>query len=241
VSRLGVLTGRAPGALKGALATARPIPRGPDAVGVGIPAETLRQRPDIRSAERQLAAATAQIGVAQAQLYPALRITGGINTAAGAIGSLGDIITGTLFGGLSQLIFDGGRVRSQVRAQEAAADGAFLNYRQTVLTSLEEVENAIVALQTAQERQREFAIALDAANNSAILARSQYRAGLTDFTTLNQTETQLLNARNSLTQAQSDRATALVQLYLALGGGWDAGGVPDPLTTAPVAGRQETE
>ncbi|UZK69147.1 efflux transporter outer membrane subunit [Sphingomonas sp. S1-29] len=239
VSRLGVLTGRAPGALKGELAAVRPIPRGPATVGVGIPADTLRQRPDVRSAERALAAATAQIGVAQAQLYPALSISGGIDTSANAIGSLTDIITGTLFAGLNQLIFDGGRTRAAIRAQEAAADGAFLAYKQTVLTSLEDIENAIVALRTAQARQREFAIALDAANVSAILARSQYRAGLTDFTTLNQTETQLLNARNSLTQVESDEATALVQLFGALGGGWDSETIPRVAGTILAPERQD--
>ncbi|WP_033923021.1 efflux transporter outer membrane subunit [Sphingomonas sp. 37zxx] len=239
VSRLGVLTGQAPGALKGELAAIRPIPRGPATVGIGIPADTLRQRPDVRAAERQLAAATAQIGVAEAQLYPALNLRGGINTAAGAIGNLTDIITGTLFAGLNQLIFDGGRTRSLVRAQTAATDGALLAYRQTILTSLEEIENAVVALQTAKARQREFTVALDAAGNSAILARSQYRAGLTDFTTLNQTETQLLNARNSLTQVQSDEATALVQLYLALGGGWDSDTIPRVAGTALAPERQD--
>ncbi|TKD51950.1 efflux transporter outer membrane subunit [Sphingomonas baiyangensis] len=226
VSRLGVLTGRAPGALKATLATAQRIPRGPAIIGPGIPADTLRQRPDVRAAERQLAGAVAQIGVAQAQLYPALGISGGIDTAAGAIGNLGNIITGTLFAGLSQLIFDGGRTRAQVRSQQAVADGAFLAYKQTVLLGLEEVENAIVALQSARTRSREFAVALDAANNSAILARSQYRAGLTDFTTLNQTETQLLSARNSIVTAQSDETTAIVQLFTALGGGWDGGAAP---------------
>lgn len=241
VSRLGVLTGQAPGALKVEMAAARPIPRGPAAIGTGIPADTLRQRPDVRSAERALAAATAQIGVAEAQLYPALGLSGGIDTAASAVGSLGDIVTGTLFAGLSQLIFDGGRTRAQVRSQRAAADAAFLAYKSTVLTGLEEVENAVVALQSAQARSRELAIALDAANNSAILARSQYRAGLTDFTTLNQTETQLLSARNSLTTARSDESTALVQLFAALGGGWDAGITPDAdnTTTRALDARQQ--
>ncbi|PCD04380.1 RND transporter [Sphingomonas spermidinifaciens] len=241
VSRLGVLTGQAPGALKGELAAVRPIPRGPAAVGTGIPADTLRQRPDVRSAERALAAATAQIGVTEAQLYPSLGLSGGIDSAASTIGSLGEIITGTLFAGLQQLIFDGGRTRAAVRAQRAAADAAFLAYKSSVLTGLEEVENAVVALRTAQDRTVQFRIALDAANNSAILARSQYRAGLTDFTTLNQTETQLLSARNSLTTAASDEATALVQLFAALGGGWDAGTVPttENTTTRALDARQQ--
>jgi multidrug efflux system outer membrane protein len=234
VSRLGVLTGQVPGALKAEMEAVRPIPRGPASVGVGIPAETLRQRPDVLAAERNLAAATAQIGVAKAQLYPALAISGSITTNANAIGELADIITGGLFAGLTQLIFDGGRARSQVRSSEAAAEGALLAYRGTVLIALEDVENALVSLRTAQDRAREFAIALDAANTTATLARSQYRAGLTDFTTLNQSEAALLSARNGLSQAQGDQATALVQLYLALGGGWSAASIPGDVPPAPV-------
>lgn len=226
LSRLGVLMGRAPGAWKDRLAQVRPIPAGPAAVGAGIPADTLRQRPDVRSAERQLAAATAEIGVAEAQLYPALAITGNFNTNSNSFGGLGKAITGGLFAGVTQAIFDGGRLRSQVRGAQAAAEVALGAYRATVLTALEDVENALVALRTAQERERQFAVALDAANNSAILSRSQYRSGLTDFTTLNQQEAALLNARDGLSQARADQATALVQLYTALGGGWDATVIP---------------
>ena len=227
VSRLGVLTGQAPGALKAQIEAPRPIPIGPPRVAVGIPAETLRQRPDVRSAERNLAAATARIGVAQAQLYPALSIGGSLDSGGGAIGALFDTISGRLFANIAQTIFDGGRLRSQVRANQAAADGAFLAYKQTVLTGLEDVENAIVALNAAQERARQFAIAYDAANNTAILARIQYRSGLTDFTTLNQAESSLLSARNGQAQAQADQATALIALYLALGGGWDSNSTPE--------------
>ena len=99
--------------------------------------------------------------------------------------------------------------------------------------SLEDVENAVVALRSAQERERQFAIAYDAANNSAILARSQYRSGLTDFTTLNQQEASLISARNGLVQARSDKATALIALYDALGGGWDATVVPTAANLPP--------
>ncbi|MBJ6123031.1 efflux transporter outer membrane subunit [Sphingomonas mollis] len=236
VSRLGVLTGQAPGALKPELATTNPIPVGPATVGIGIPADTLRQRPDVRSAERALAAATAQIGVAKARLYPALAITGNINTNATSLAGIGDAITGGLFAGLTQAIFNGGRLRSQVRTQEAVADGALANYKGIVLLALEDVENAIVALTTAQAREREFAIALDAANNSAILSRSQYRSGLTDFTTLNQQETALLSARNGLTQARADASSAQIALYVALGGGWDATTVPEAPPRTIAAG-----
>lgn len=219
--RLAVLTGRAPGTLTEELSQKRPIPDGPDDVAVGIPADTLRQRPDIRSAERSLAAATARIGVAQAQLYPALRLSGSLGTAAFSLGGLLESITGSILAGIDQTLFDGGRLRSQVRSQRAAAEGALATYRQSVLTALEEVENALVALNAAQRRQREFAVALDAAGNTALLARTQYRAGLTDFQTLLEAERSLLSARDGLAGSRGDEATALVQLYRALGGGWN--------------------
>jgi multidrug efflux system outer membrane protein len=244
VSRLGVLTGQAPGALKGELEAVKPIPRGPASIAVGIPADTLRNRPDVRAAERNLAAATAQIGVAKAALYPALSITGSLSTDATSIGNLFSDIPGRLFAGLTQSIFNGGRLRAQVRSNEAAAEGAFAAYKSTVLTGLEDVENAQVALNSAKEREKQFAIAYDASNNSALLARLQYRSGLTDFTTLNTAEASLLSARNGLSQARSDEATALVQLYLALGGGWDAAGdapqAPADASYQPAAATQPT-
>jgi NodT family efflux transporter outer membrane factor (OMF) lipoprotein len=220
VARLGTLTGQAPGALRAEMEAVRPIPRGPDAIAVGIPADTLRRRPDVRSAERQLAAATARIGVAKAALFPALSIGGNINTDAATLGKLGSLLTGGLFAGLTQTIFDAGKRKSQLRSARAAADLAFANYRQTVLTGLEDVENAIQSLEAAKARQAQLAIALDASNNAAIYARSQYRSGLIDFLTLLQSEQALLSARDQLASARADQALALVQLYLALGGGW---------------------
>ena len=228
VSRLGVLTSQAPGALKPLLAAIKPIPRGPASIGAGIPADVLRRRPDVRAAERSLAAATANIGVAKAALYPALAITGNINTNASGLGGLFEAVTGSLFAGLTQAIFNGGRLRSQVRTQEAAAEGALAAYQASVLTSLEDVENAIVALDAARRREREFGIAYDAARASAFLSRSQYRTGLTDFTTLSQQEASLLGAENGLSQARADQATATIALFAALGGGWDS-------ETTPVA------
>lgn len=229
VARLGVLTGQAPGALRGQLEAPRPIPRGPASVAAGIPADALRQRPDVRAAERSLAAATAQIGVSQAQLYPSLALGGSINAGSGTIGSLFDIITGRAFANVAQTIFDSGRLRSQVRAARAGADTAFFAYKSSVLKALEEIENAIVALQAARVRETEFRTALEAANNQALLARMRYRSGLTDFTTLNQSESALLSAKNGLAQAESEQATALIQLYVALGGGWDEAAPIPPL------------
>jgi multidrug efflux system outer membrane protein len=224
--RLAVLTGRAPGALTAELSEAKPIPEGPDEIAVGIPADTLRQRADVRAAERNLAAQTARIGVAEAQLYPDLRLTGNIGTSAFSLGGLLDAITGGIFSSLSQTLFDGGRLRSQVRSQQAATEGALATYRQSVLTALEDVENALLALRASRERQAQFAVALEAATNSAVLSRVQYRAGLTDFQQLLDAERSLVSARDGMATSRGDEALALVQLYRALGGGWDAAAPP---------------
>lgn len=220
-NRLAVLTGVAPGTLNDELSMIAPIPVGPPEIAAGIPADTLRQRPDVRSSERALAAATARIGVAQAQLLPALNISGNVGTSALAVGGLGDAVTGGLFATLSQFIFDGGRRLATVRSQRAAAEGALAAYRQSVLNALEDVENGLVALRSSGARQAALGDAFESANTAAILARSQYRAGLTDFQTLLDSERTLLSARDSLASAKADQATALIQLYLALGGGWD--------------------
>jgi NodT family efflux transporter outer membrane factor (OMF) lipoprotein len=220
IARLGVLTGREPGALKPELAVVLPIPVGPADITVGVPADIVRQRPDVRVAERSLAGATARIGVAAAQLRPALSLGGSLTSGAGSISGLVDAISGQAFATLAQTLFDGGRLRSLVRAQRAATDGALANYHQVVLIALEEAENAIVALHNANLRQAELDRAQAAATRSAELARDQYRSGLIDFAALIVTENLLVTARNGAVQARYDRAAALVGLFAALGGGW---------------------
>tara|TARA_R110000782_G_scaffold182437_7_gene272787 strand:- start:10265 stop:11659 length:1395 start_codon:yes stop_codon:yes gene_type:complete len=220
LARIAVLTGQAPGEATRNLEKTGPIPLLPDDIAVGIPADTLRQRPDVRSAERTLAAQTARIGIAKAAFLPSLQISGDIGTSALTLGTLGDVVTGGLFAGLSQLLFDGGASASRVRSQRAGTEGAFAAYRQSVLSALEDVENALVANDATDERARQNTIALDAATTSALLARSQYEAGLTDFQTLLTTERSLLSSRNSEAGGRADRALASVQLYRALGGGW---------------------
>ncbi len=222
LNRIAVLTGQAPGEATRALETPAPIPVAPTRIVTGIPADTLRQRPDVRSAERTLAAATARIGVAQAQLYPALGISGNIGTTSNSFKELFSLITGGVFANVAQTIFDGGRLASQVRSQKAATDAAFAAYKQSVLTALEDVENAMASLSSARARKAAFATAYEASNNAAILARSQYQAGLIDFQTLSNNENTLLNARNSLASAEADEALAIAQLYNALGGGWQS-------------------
>lgn len=220
LNRIAVLTAQAPGQATAALEASAAIPDPPPGLAAGFPADTLRQRPDVRAAERSLAAATARVGVAEAQLLPSLGISGNIGSSALRVGSLFDIVTGSLFAGVNQAIFQGGALRSQVRAQKAAVDGALAAYRQSVLDALEDVENALQAGTAADAREAQLAIAEDAANNSALLARMQYQSGLTDFQTLLTTEQSLLSASNNRASSKADQALAVVQLYNALGGGW---------------------
>jgi outer membrane protein TolC len=215
-----VLTGVAPGTLTARRSAPGPIPRAADAVAAGIPADTLRRRPDVRAAERRLAAATAEIGVAKAQLYPALSLTGSLNTSAGKVSGLGDLVTGAAFAGLTQTLFDAGRNRSQVRSARAGADLALAAYKGTVLGGLEEVENALQSIAAARSRRSDLLVAQGAAETAAVYARSQYSSGLTDFLTLLQSELALLSARDAAASAEADRSLALIRLYLALGGGW---------------------
>src|SRR3546814_6051749 len=120
----------------------KPIPVAASDVAIGIPADTLRQRPDVRAAERSLAASVEQIGIAKAQLYPGLSIGGSVSSNATSIGNLFDMISGQMFANLAQTIFDGGRLRSQVRSNEAGAEAAFAAYKGTVLTSSSEEQTS---------------------------------------------------------------------------------------------------
>lgn len=225
---LSTLIGEPPGRTLGLLQGSELMPTPPAAEGLGAPAEVLRRRPDVRGAEQTLIANSARVGVARAQLLPLLRLTGNLGTSSVGIGSLFDVITGGVFATLSQLIFDGGRTRAQVRSAEAVAQGSLAAWRQQILSALEEVETAGVDLRSARERVTIQGEALDAANNAAILARSQYQAGLTDFRDLLTSENQLLAARNALVSAEADRASAFVRLTQSLGGGWSPAALPIP-------------
>ena len=220
LNSIAVLIGAAPGEATRMLETPAPIPAAPVALTAGIPADALRQRPDVQAAERRLGSATARIGVAEAQLYPQLSLSGNLGTSARSVGSLTDLITGGLFARVAQTIFDGGRLQAQVRSQRAAADAAFATYKGVVINALGDVEDAVASLTAARARQVQLKIAVEAANNSAILARIRYQSGLSDFLTLQNAEQSLLSARQSLAGAQSDEAIAIARLYAALGGGW---------------------
>jgi NodT family efflux transporter outer membrane factor (OMF) lipoprotein len=223
---ISTLIGEPPGRVLTLLQGSTSLPTPPAMDGFAPPAEVLRQRPDVRGAEATLIADSARVGVARAQLLPMLNLTGNVSTASAGLSSLFDVITGGLIATVSQLIFDGGRTRAQVHSAEAAAQGALAAWRGTILSALQDVESAAVELKTARERVGIEEEALDAANNAAILARSQYQAGLTDFQNLLTAENQLLSARNGVVSAEADRASAFVHLTQALGGGWSPAALP---------------
>jgi NodT family efflux transporter outer membrane factor (OMF) lipoprotein len=225
---ISTLVGEPPGAVLVELTgeAPRPVPEPSALAGFAPPAEVLRRRPDVRAAEESLVASTERIGIARAQLLPLVRLTGSIGPGTATLGNLFDVVTGGLFAGISQLVFDGGRTRAQIEGAEAAARGALAAWEQSILFALEEVESAALAGRTADERVAINEEAVDAASNSVILARSQYQAGLTDFRDLLTSENQLLGARNQLVAAEADRASAFVRLTQALGGGWSEADLP---------------
>ncbi|NML25635.1 efflux transporter outer membrane subunit [Zoogloea dura] len=225
--RLAILTGRTPGSLHAVLAVdegtrGRALPSLPPGIALSIPAEVLRQRPDVQAAERRLAAETARIGQAEAARYPAFSLSGNLGLEALGLSVLGGggQIARSLAAGVSGPLFDAGRARARVQAQEAVRDQSRAAYEATVLTALEEVQNALVALANGRERQQALSSAAGAARNAALLARHRYTSGLIDFQTVLTTERSLLSIEDSLASAEAERVTALIQLYKALGGGW---------------------
>ena len=223
-NRIAVLIAEAPGAVLDRLTAAQPIPLAPDAIATGLPADLLQRRPDIAASERRLAEETARIGVATAQLYPALRLTGSLTTSSLTFGGMGGTVLGGIASGITAPIFAGGQIHARIESQRGVTDTALANYRQTVLTALEDVENALVALRNAQAREEVLAGAEGSAQLSLDYARIRYRSGLADFQTLLESERSLLSTQDGRLAARAARASAQVQLYKALGGGW----APDP-------------
>jgi NodT family efflux transporter outer membrane factor (OMF) lipoprotein len=223
-NRLSVLLGEAPGAVDAALSNPGPLPTPPAEVAIGVPADLLRQRPDVRKAERQLAAQTARIGVATAELYPKLKLSGAIGLQALTLNRLFNSAnaTSSASAGLSWRVFDAGAIRQNIEVQSALQEQALIAYESAVLSAREEAENAIVAYAQEQRRRRELSEAALSAQTAAELASLKYRAGLIDFTTVLEAERSLLSFRDQLAQSDGAIVTNLVRLYKSLGGGWRA-------------------
>lgn len=221
-NRLAILLGRQPGALQAELAATKPLPEAPDSVAAGIPADVLRQRPDLVAAERTLAAETARVGQKVAARFPSLTLSGTFGWQAYGLSALGGsgTLARSLAGSLAATLFDGGRLRAQVEIQNAVQEQALISYESAVLTALEDIENSLYAYAQARERVAARRAAAEAAKNAALLARSQYESGLADFQKVLETERTRLSAEDNLASAETTVLTSLITLYKALGGGW---------------------
>ena len=222
--RLAILTGQAPGSLRETLREAQPLPAPPDGIAVGIPADTLRQRPDVRAAESTLRAEIARTAQSEADRYPSLTLSGSLGWKSFALSALdgGNSVVRSLAASLAAPLFDAGRIESRIAAQTAVQEQAFVAWEKSLLTALEDVENAMAAYANGRDRVDARRRAATAAANAAGLARTQYQAGLIDFQSVLETERTLLTAQDNLASAEADVLTAVIQLYKALGGGWSA-------------------
>jgi multidrug efflux system outer membrane protein len=224
MNRIAVLLGERPGAVHDELKNRKPIPVTPLKVAVGVPANTLRRRPDVRQAERELAAQTARIGVATADLYPKFTLSGSIGLEALSFRNLSSSSTWTLWGGpgITWAIFDAGAIRQNIEVQSALQEQYLIAYEATVLGALEEVENALVAYAEQQQRRLSLTEATQAAQKAVELAQQKYEAGLTDFNNVLEAQRSLLSFQEQLAKSEGTVTSNLVRLYKAVGGGWES-------------------
>ena len=220
---LSVLLGREPAALMQELGAASEIPAVPPSVPVGVPSELLRRRPDIRRAEAEIHADTARIGVATADLFPKVTLSGSIGYRAGDLDSWFDRISRfwSLGPAVSWQMFDPGRVRSNIEVQRALEEQSVITYQQTVLAALQEVENALIASAKEQERHKALLEAAAANRKAVELATKLYSEGQTDFLNVLNAQRSLYSSEDALAQSTRTISTNLVALYKALGGGWE--------------------
>ena len=219
---LAVLTGQPPGALEAALSAPQPVPAPPPALALSFPAETLRQRPDVRVAEERVAAALARVLQADAARYPDFRLSGSLGLSALTLGALtnGASVAQSLLAGVSFPVFDGGARRAQVRVQQAVAEQARLAYEATVWTALTDVEDALVQMRGDRARLAQLRIAAEAAANAALLAQNRYTSGLIDFQAVLETQRTQLATEDGVASTAASLSADHVRLYKALGGGW---------------------
>ena len=226
---IAVLTGQPPALLSTLLAETVPVPQAADDLVLSIPAETLRQRADVRAAEHQVKAALARLAQANAVRLPEFRLGGSLGLSALTIGSLtsGASIVSMLLASVSMPVFDGGALRSEARSQQAALDQASIAYQAAILTALKDVEDALIALRGDRERLLRLQQAADAAGKASLMARQRFSSGLVDFQVVLDAQRTLLSVQDGVASASTDVSADHVRLYKALGGGWN----PDPSNT----------
>ena len=222
-SALAILTGKPSDALRAELQEEYTFPFPDKAIAIGIPAERIRQRPDVRKAERQLAAQTARIGVATADLYPSFSLIGTLGLASLSTGNF--FQTGSQVYGigpsLTWNIFDMGRIRQNIVVQDARTEQALLNYELTMLQAIKEVEDSLSGFHEQKERHLALTKAVEAAKDSLEMSATLYKDGLTSFQDVLDAQRSLLSVENSLDQATGNAAIQLITLYKSLAGGWE--------------------
>jgi len=221
-NRIAVLVGNSPGSLDRELSPVRTMPELNGKIDPGIPADLLRRRPDLRKAERDLAAQTARIGVAVSDLYPKITLSGSIGIESSTTGSLfdSDSLSRSIGPSISWPVFRAGAIRRNVEVQTLIAEQRLVQYKSLVLTALEEVENALSSCANEHLKRESLKKAAAAAKRSLELSRVQYSSGLVDFQVLLESERTLLSLQDQLSQSDGQIAVNYITLYKALGGGW---------------------
>ncbi|HVN36737.1 MAG TPA: efflux transporter outer membrane subunit [Myxococcota bacterium] len=223
-NRLALLLGETPGTFNDRLEAAKPLPTVPPEVAVGVPADALQRRPDVRRAERVLAAETARIGVAKAQEYPTISLTGAVGANAISPTTFASFTTPAAAAAaaatVSQVLFDHGAIRATIRGQQAVRTEARDRFQQVVLVALDDVENAMVEYGREQERLRGLVEASASAKDAAALSRERYASGLADFEVVLDSERSFYAIEEQRVASQARVVSDLVHLYRALGGGW---------------------
>lgn len=230
--QLALLTGRTAAQLGLAGGTALPMP--PSDLALSFPAETLRQRPDVRAAELKVSVAAQRVVQADAARYPSFNLSGSLGLSALTLSGLtgGGALASSLLASVSVPLFDGGAAKAQVQAQQAALDQSRAAHRGAVLTALKDVEDALVALQGDRDRLANLRNAAEAAENAALLARQRYASGLVDFQTVLETQRSQLSAQDNVASGSTALAADHVRLYKALGGGWMPAASPTDTTAS---------
>ena len=219
---LSFLLGMPPSNLQSLLGTSRKIPAAPESVAVGIPADLLRRRPDVRAAEMAAAVQSASIGISQADLYPSFVLAGSIGLAGAGFSDMLDsgATTGFITPFFKWNIFNYGRIKNNVRVQDARFEQAVTTYQNTALAAAKEVQDGLQGFLRTQEEVVYLQKAVTASGRAVELALEQYRQGATDYTRVLNTQTALLAQQDSLTSARGQVVSNLVATYKALGGGW---------------------
>ena len=235
IHTLSVLLGKSPGELKKLLLPQQSIPALPEKISVGLPMDLVRRRPDIRAVERLLAAQTERIGIATSYLYPRFSITGlfGFLSSDAADAFKWSSRAFSFGGAFNWNIFSGGSVRSQIKVEDARTKQALLNYEKTILKALKEVEDTLVSYANGEKRLIALQHSVRVARRTLDLSLTLYKEGLKDFQSTLDAERVLFDAENSFAEAEGITAINLVNLYRALGGGWDPDADEHPESTQP--------